>query len=261
VSDPVVELDGVTAGYGDVTVVEDVSFAVERGEVVGLLGPNGVGKSTLLRCALGLLAPREGTVRVCGDDVASLDRDEVARRLGYVPQQEAPSFPATVFEAVLLGRKPRMGWRPGDEDHHVVGRVLESLGIADLSMRQLGSLSGGQRQQVLLARALAQEPAGLVLDEPTSDLDVKHRLEVQSVVREQAASGVAALHATHDLTLAARFSDRLVLLRDGAVYASGPPSVLTEDRVADVYGVRAHVSEDDEGRITVVPEAPLPDEA
>jgi len=248
----VIELDAVTAGYDD-PVVSDVSFAVERGELVALLGPNGVGKSTLLRTVLGLRDPLSGTVTLDGDDVTTMDRTEVARRLGYVPQSESGGLPSTVFETVLTGRKPHTSWRPTEEDRAVVGEVLTQVGIDDLAMRPLTDLSGGQRQQVRLARALAQQPEALVLDEPTSSLDLRHQFDVLDHVARLAAEGLAVLFALHDLELATRYADRLVFLADGEVVAVGGPEVVTSALVAEVYDIHARVV-DVEGHRVVLPD-------
>jgi len=246
----VIELDAVTAGYDD-PVVSDVSFAVERGELVALLGPNGVGKSTLLGTVLGLRDPLSGTVTLDGDDVMTLERTDVARRLGYVPQSESGGLPSTVFETVLTGRKPHTSWRPTQEDRAVVGEVLTQVGIDDLAMRPLTDLSGGQRQQVRLARALAQQPAALVLDEPTSSLDLRHQFDVLDHVTQLAAEGLAVLFALHDLELATRYADRLVFLADGEVAAVGGPEVVTSALVAEVYDIRARVVNVDGHRVVL----------
>lgn len=247
-----IELDAVTAGYDD-PVVSDVSFTVERGELVALLGPNGVGKSTLLRTVLGLRDPLSGTVTLDGDDVTTLERTDVARRLGYVPQSESSGLPSTVFETVLTGRKPHTSWRPTEEDRGVVGEVLTQVGIDDLAMRPLTDLSEGQRQQVRLARALAQQPEALILDEPTSSLDLRHQFDVLDHVARLAAEGLAVLFALHDLELATRYADRLVFLADGEVAAVGGPEVVTSALVAEVYDIRARVV-DVEGHRVVLPD-------
>jgi iron complex transport system ATP-binding protein len=247
-----VAFDGVAVGYGSETIVSDVSFDVADGEVVGLLGPNGVGKTTLLKTVPRLVDPAAGLVTVDGDDVTALSRRELARRVGYVSQTETPSNPATVFETVLMGRKPYLSWRASESDTAVVEKVLARLDLSDLAMRDVRKLSGGQQQKVVLARALAQEPSALVLDEPTSDLDVRHEVEVLETLRERVSEGVSALLAMHDLNLAARFCDRLVLLADGGVHAVGGPEVLTPATVETVYGIEADVHHGD-GGVTVVP--------
>ncbi|MCT9098259.1 ABC transporter ATP-binding protein [Haloarchaeobius sp. HME9146] len=248
-----IHLDAVTVGYDD-PVVSDVSFSVDRGECVALLGPNGVGKSTLLRSILGLRDPLSGTITVDGDDVTGLERGTIASRLGYVPQSESGGLPSTVFETVLTGRKPHTSWRPTEADREVVGDVLAQVGITDLAMRSLSDLSGGQRQQVRLARALAQEPDGLVLDEPTSSLDLRHQLDVLEHVRELTDDGLAVVFALHDLELAVRYADTLVFLADGEVVEVGGPDIVSADLVSEVYGIEARVVEVD-GHTVVIPGA------
>ncbi|MFB6131233.1 MAG: ABC transporter ATP-binding protein [Salinigranum sp.] len=246
-----VSFEGVSVGYGGDPVVSDVTLDVADGEVVGLLGPNGVGKTTLLKTVPGLTPPMAGAVEVDGDDVADLDRRELARRVGYVSQTEAPSNPATVYEAVLMGRAPYLSWRASEGDHEAVAEVLSTLELESLSTRDVRRLSGGQRQKVALARALAQRPSVLALDEPTSDLDVRHEVEVLEVLTDRADDGVSAVLAMHDINVAARFCDRLVLLADGGVYDVGGPEVLTPRSIERVYGIEAEVRVDDE--VTVVP--------
>jgi iron complex transport system ATP-binding protein len=240
--------ENVTAGYGDEPVITDVSFTVEAGEVVSLLGPNGVGKTTLLKTAVGLRAPSSGTVSVGGTPVDDLARNDLAKRIGYVPQKEENSMPSTVFETLLMGRKPYMGVRPADEDRDIVSNVLEELGLADLAMRDVRSLSGGQFQKVTVARAFVQQPEALVLDEPTSDLDIRYEQEVLTAIREWAGEGHAVLQAMHDLSVALRFSDRFVFLSDDGVHAVGGPEVVTAEVIESVYGVPVELIETDDGK-------------
>lgn len=247
-----IHLDDVTVGYDD-PVLSGVSFSVDYGESVALLGPNGVGKSTVLRAILGLHAPLSGTITLDGDRIDSLDRKTVARRLGYVPQAEGGGMPSTVFETVLTGRKPHTSWRPTKEDRTVVGDVLREVGIESLAMRSMTTLSGGQRQLVRLARALAQRPDGLVLDEPTSSLDLRHQLDVLDHARRLTDDGMAVLFALHDIELAIRYTDRLVFFADGELVAVGGPEIVTAELVAEVYGVDARVVDVDGHRV-VVPE-------
>ena len=172
-----------------------------------------------------------------------MKQQEIARQIGYVPQSSATPLATTVFDTVLMGRRPHIGWRVSDFDLDKVSDTLERLNLQDLAMRDFGQLSGGQKQKVLIARALVQEPTVLLLDEPTSNLDMKHQLDVletiSSMVKEK---GISAVMAIHDLNLAARFSDKLVMLKKGVIYAAGTPiDLLSEKNISDVYGVEAIV--------------------
>jgi len=242
--------DSVTVGY-DAPVLSDVSFDVGDGDVVCLLGPNGVGKTTLLEAAVGLRAPLSGTVSVDGTPVSEIPRRDLAKRVGYVPQRDEQSAPATVFETVLMGRKPYMGLRPSDEDREIAGSVLDELDLAEFAMRDVGALSGGERQKVSVARALAQKPETLVLDEPTSDLDIRYEMDVLQTVREWADDGRGVVCAMHDLTVAVRFADQFVLLAEGGVHAAGGPEVVTPENVEAVYGVPVDVLETEDGPAVV----------
>jgi len=249
-------IQDLTFAYGEETILDGVDLTVESGELVGLLGPNGSGKSTLLQCCNHLLEPDGGRVVQAGDPVGALEAPERARRFGYVPQAESRAFPASVFETILQGRRPHGGWSPSQSDRAAVEAVLDRLDLEALAGRQVGDLSGGQRQKVHLGRALVGDPPVLLLDEPTSALDLKHRLEVMDLVVDDIRDrGVAGLVAIHDLNLAARYCDRVALLNEGSVYAVGAPDVLTPDTVRAVYGVEAAVRDHD-GRRLIVPEAP-----
>ena len=247
------KVHNATIGFDDLTVLEDVSFTVESGELLGLLGPNGVGKSSLLRAIDAIHDFESGTAALDGTDVGTFSREDVARRIGYLPQVEGARPSATVFDTVLLGRQPYFDWRPTDDDRLAVRRVLEQLGIADLAMREMPTLSGGQRRLVFLARTLVQASEALLLDEPTSGLDLKHQHEVMSRVRSSIReSDLAGVVAIHDLDLATRFCDRFAFLYDGELYAVGDESVLSAGTIETVYDVPVDVFERN-GQTHVVP--------
>lgn len=227
-------------------VLDGVSFQVAPGEVVGLIGPNGAGKSTLLRCVLGLQRLQAGRIQVDGQDLSSFSRRALARAMAYVPQHSGGAMSLRVIDMVALGRSPHRGLNPAAHDRAVVFDALERLQLQPLAMRLFGELSGGQRQRVLLARALAQQGRLLLLDEPTSDLDLRHQIAALGAVRQVAnEQGRAALIAIHDLALAGRYCDRLVLLHGGRVHAQGLwQQVLTPAHLAQVYGVTARIGTD-----------------
>lgn len=241
VADPVWQAEGLGYRYpgSERRAVEAVDMTADRGEIVAVIGPNGSGKSTLLRLLLGALEPASGRASLLGRRAAAWPSAERARLVGVLPQIEEPAFPVTARGLVRMGRYPRLGrWRrPGPADVAAVTGAMERCGVIAQANRAFDTLSGGERQRVRLARALAQEPVALALDEPTAALDVAHEMELWELLAELVRDHRAVLLTTHDLNLAARYADRLVLLGKGRVEASGSPrEVLTAAAVERVYG-------------------------
>jgi ABC-type cobalamin/Fe3+-siderophores transport system ATPase subunit len=238
----ILDVRGVSCRYpGAATdALDDVSLTLRAGDFHAVLGPNGSGKTTLVRVALGVIPARRGRVELLGRAAARWSRRELARVVGVVPQREENLFPQRVRDTVLLGRYPHLslwgGMRP--DDRAAVARALERCDVAALADRSIWTLSGGEYQRVRLARALAQEPKLLVLDEPTTSLDVRHEMELFELARTLAAAQrLAVLLVTHHLNLAARFADRLLLLSAGRAVADGAPAeVLTRETVEAVFG-------------------------
>lgn len=235
-------LNGVHFSYPGAEILAEITCSVSAATMVGIIGPNGSGKTTLLKCIAAILAPR-GTILLHGEDVHRMDRVERARRIGVVPQNGTSAMGATVFETVLMGRRPHTAWRLAEQDVDIAAATLARLGIADLAMRDFSSLSGGQKQLALLARALCQHPRLLLLDEPTSALDIRHQLEVLSLVQQLVREReMAALVAMHDLNLAARYADNVIVLHRGKIHAVGSPTELFSPAlIAEVYGVQAQI--------------------
>lgn len=236
----------VRFAYRDRTALAAVSLAVEPGEVLGLLGPNGSGKSTLLRLLAGVLVPSAGEVTLDGTSLRRLTRRVAARSIAVVPQEPAFSFPFSVLEVVLMGRHPHVeGLRfESDRDVALAHAALARCGGAELARRNILELSAGERQRVVFARALAQEPRALLLDEAASFLDVRHQVEMYELVRELAAQGVAVLAVLHDLNLAAEYCDRIALLADGALAALGPTAeVFTYQNLTRVFATEVYVDQ------------------
>jgi iron complex transport system ATP-binding protein len=231
------DLAGVTVEAAGARLVDDIELSVDSGAFVGLVGPNGSGKSTLLRCVYRALRPTGGAVRLDGADAHALPARAAARVLAALPQESSAEFDFTVAEVVAMGRMPHQG-RTAAGDRAVCADAMARTGVAHLADRGFLTLSGGEKQRVLIARALAQQPRVLVLDEPTNHLDIAHQLDVLSLVR---SSGLTVLAALHDLNLAAAHCDLLYVIAGGRVVASGPPhDVLRPALLADVFGVRAH---------------------
>jgi iron complex transport system ATP-binding protein len=240
------EVRDLTCTYDRHVALRELVLTLHSGEVLALIGPNGAGKTTLLRALARLLRPKIGTVLLTGQDVWRLSPGAVARTLALAPQQEVTHWPVTVEQAVALGRAPHRGWLLpySAHDHQVVERVLQQTGLQELRHRLMTALSGGEQRRVILARALAQEPQVLLLDEPTAHLDLKYQAEVLTLVQRLACQeGLTVAIALHDLNQAALCAHRIGLLTKGSLVALGSPdAVLTPDRLTQAYGVAVVVT-------------------
>jgi iron complex transport system ATP-binding protein len=250
------EVKALAFGFPGRSVGRDVSFSLGRGEVMCVLGPNGGGKTTLFRTILGLLQSQAGSIHLDGNVLQSLSRIEIARLAGYVPQEHAGYFAFTVREFVLMGRTAHLGAFsvPAKKDREVADRVLESLAISALAQRPITEISGGERQLALLARALAQEPKVLVLDEPTAGLDFGNQVRVLERMSQLAASGIAILFSSHDPDHAFLCAQRALLLAQGRVLEIGAPAqVIRPDTLERLYGVSVQVLRLANGSHTCLP--------
>ncbi len=251
-------IQGISFSYGSSDVLADVTFEANDGEIVGVIGPNGSGKTTLLRCVNRALSPRVGTVLIDGKDYAELTRREIAGNIGVVPQNSVVSFPFTVLDIVMMGRTPAMERfeRESEKDLEIVRKAMEMTNVVALADRTMDQVSGGEKQRVVIARALAQRPKILLLDEPTLHLDVSHQLEILDLIRNLARSErLTVIIVSHDLNLAARYCDKLILMNSGKIEASGKVTeVLTEKNIESVFRVKAAVAYDKHlGAYTVTP--------
>ncbi|WP_069741952.1 ABC transporter ATP-binding protein [Streptomyces sp. EN23] len=248
---------GVTVGYGDRTVIDQLDVAIPPGVITTIIGPNGCGKSTLLRTLTRLLRPSGGTVVLDGEDIGTLRTKDVAKKLGLLPQAPVAPEGLTVADLVARGRHPHQSWlrQWSSDDADVVRRALAMTGVADLADRTVDSLSGGQRQRVWISMTLAQGTDLLLLDEPTTYLDLAHAIDVLDLVDDLHESGCTVVMVLHDLNLATRYSDHLVVMRGGAVLAQGHPrDVITAELLHEAFGLRAKVIDDPVGdRPLIVP--------
>ncbi|MFH9002395.1 ABC transporter ATP-binding protein [Streptomyces coeruleorubidus] len=248
---------GVTVGYGARTVIDDLDVAIPPGVITTIIGPNGCGKSTLLRTLSRLLKPSKGTVVLDGDDIARLRTRDVARKLGLLPQAPVAPEGLTVADLVARGRHPHQSWlrQWSSDDADVVERALAMTGVSDLADRPVDALSGGQRQRVWISMTLAQGTDLLLLDEPTTYLDLAHAMDVLDLVDDLHESGCTVVMVLHDLNLAARYSDNLIVMRAGSILAQGHPrDVLTAELLHEAFGLRAKVIDDPVGdRPLIVP--------
>lgn len=255
----VLEGRDLSFAYDDRQVLSAVEVSLAGSELVAVVGPNGAGKSTLLRVLLGLLPVRTGSVSLLGRPLSALSRREIAQRIAFLPQETHSDFAFTVRELVAMGRIPHLGrFRPeGPADVLAIERALDQTSTSAFVDRLASELSGGERQRVLLARAIAQTTDVLLLDEPTSSLDVAHQLEIIRLLRDLAREGRAVAIALHDLSLAARFADRVIVLSGGKVAAQGTPrDVVTPELLERHFRIRARVEHAEEG-VLVVPIAPV----
>ena len=244
-------------GYGSKTILDDISFDVDTGEVLALLGPNGSGKATLIKTICNIMEPRSGQILIDETPIEDIDITDLAKIVSYVPQSTAAATYTTVMDTVLLGRKPYVTWSYRQKDIDYALDAMKAMRIIGYSSRDVSDLSGGQRQRVFLARSLAQCPSFFIFDEPTSALDLKHQMntmiKMREVVHDKGAGMVIALH---DINLAMNYSDKVLMLKNGKIFAYGTPDeTITEENIRAVYGVESRIMEA-EGRRFILPMSP-----
>jgi len=248
----ILQAKDVSFGYNGRKVLDDVRFSVSPGEIMVILGPNGAGKTTLLRCINNILKPTGGAVWVDGRKVTGMSPQQIAHRVGYVAQQQSAGR-LTVFDAILMGRRPHIQWRVSDEDLRIVDGAIKSLSLQSLAMRYIDQVSGGELQKVAIGRALVQEPKLLLLDEPTSNLDLRNQLEILRLLRQAIQEhGLAAVMTMHDLNMALRFADKYLFLKNGRIFDVGRPEEISAETVEAVYGVAVEIHRNN-GHPLVVP--------
>lgn len=231
--------DSVSFSYGSYPVIKGVSFELETASMVALLGVNGSGKSTLLKILSRLLHPQQGRVFFDSTPLRDFAETELSKLIAYMPQKSNGAY-CSVFDAVLLGRKPRIGLEASRHDIDFTSEILNQLGLAGYAFRNTAELSGGELQKVIIARALAQEPKILLLDEPINHLDIKNQLEIMTTLKTITQNmHLSTVIVMHDLSMAMRFADKFLILKDGEVYAYGDSSVITSQTIKDVYGIDA----------------------
>ncbi|MBN1389058.1 MAG: heme ABC transporter ATP-binding protein [Candidatus Thermoplasmatota archaeon] len=252
-----IRLEDLTFSYnGGPPVLKNIDLKIEKGEMVGILGPNGSGKSTLLRLMSGAIEPSRGRVYLDEKELSRTGRREIAKKMAVVPQETVLGFDFTVREVVSMGRYPHLGRFQFNDprSHYTIDRAMRSTEVLELSDKSFSKLSGGEKQRTILARALAQEPIILLLDEPTRNLDIRHSLDIMTLVKDMNIGGaLTVVVILHDLDLAARFCNRAILLKEGRVHRDGPmEKVLTPEHIHQVFDVRSRVRREEVMRIEVI---------
>ena len=248
------KVEGLGFSWGDNLVIDSVDFIVKKNELVSVLGKNGAGKSTLLKCLNKILSPNRGKITIHGEDISELGILTTSKKMSYVPQSITSNFSMDVFDVILLGRRPYINWAVGERDRDLVSKTIDKMGLSNFAFRRFDRLSGGEKQRVVIAKAVAQDPDLFLFDEPTSDLDLKNQIEVMKELRKIVSedNGKAAIIAIHDINIASRFSDRIMLLHEGKIISNGKPSdVLTPENIELVFEVTSRQLVDEDGILRI----------
>lgn len=248
-----IKIDDVSFSYNNVDVLKDISLEFNSSNLTCIIGPNGVGKTTLVKCINRLLKPNKGLITIDGEDLSTFSLLDLAKRMAFVPNSVSSVFSMSVSEAILMGRYPHSGWVTSDYDLRVVEDIIHTMNLEDLADRNFRELSAGQTQRVVIARGLVQEPEILILDEPTSNLDVKHQMDIMKFLSNYSKNmNIKVIMVCHDLNITSNFADRIIMMHNGRVFADGTAGqVMTEKNIKDVYGVNSKIIDVD-GRPHVI---------
>jgi iron complex transport system ATP-binding protein len=245
-------IQDIEFSYNGFPALTNVNNKFEKGDFVALVGPNGSGKSTLIKCLNGILKVQKGAVLIDDKSINSFTPKKLARKIAYVPQSENKKAVFNVFDIVLLGRKPYINWKPTEHDLEVTAEILKILHLEHIAMKDFNKLSGGQQQSVYIARALAQEPEILLLDEPTANLDIKHQVEVLELLKTLSNKGITIIIAMHDINMAVRYASKIMMLKDGKVFAFGDMETVTEQNIEKLYDIKVKIIRDNH-HIFIIP--------
>jgi iron complex transport system ATP-binding protein len=246
-----ISMEHIDFSYKSTNVFTDLSLEIFPGTFVGVTGPNGAGKSTLIRIISGFLKTQKGNIFINGKAISSYNLRTMARQMAYVAQSSNYYTHSTVFNTILLGRKPYFNWKPGKEDYRITAEIIEMLDLQDVSDRKTDELSGGQFQRVIIGRAMAQDTGIILLDEPTSNLDIRHQLELMHILKKQSQEGKCIIMAIHDLNMASRYCDRILMINEGKLFADGGKEIINAENIEKLYGISAHFINFEENRFII----------
>lgn len=247
-----INIQNIQFSYNGTPAVDEINAHVDTGDLVALVGPNGSGKSTLIKCINGVLKAQKGVVLLNNTNILDYKTGRLARNMAYVPQRSEGITTSSVFDVILLGRKPYIQWKPTPDDFRIVADVIDTLHLNELAMKDFDKMSGGQQQIVHIARALAQQPSVLLLDEPTANLDIKHQIEVMEVLKKLSGNKITIIIAIHDINMAARYASKIMMLKKGRVFSFGNNSSITDENIEKLYDVKVKVIRDEQS-VFVIP--------
>lgn len=250
-----IEIKNLTFSYHDKNVLKNISLRVDNGEILGILGPNGSGKTTLINILNGYLRKDSGEIIIKNKRIEEYSRKELARIMGVVPQDTVPAFDFTVYDIVAMGRYPHLGIMDpiSDRDKMLILEALKKTGLYDLRDKSIREISGGEKQRVFIARAIAQYPEIILLDEPTSNLDIRYQIEILEIIEKMRSEGKTILMSMHDVNLAIRYCTKLALISQGRIYSMGnPDDVINEESIEKVYGIKGRIIRNGKNRIAYI---------
>lgn len=248
-----IKVNDISFNYNDFKALRHISFVADAGDMLAIIGQNGSGKSTLLKCLNRILKINKGSIDIAGIALENYSPGKLSRTIAYIPQSEETISGISVFDTILLGRKPYISSKPTTADIELVARLLTRLDLEAVAMRNLNTLSGGQQQRVYIARALAQQPAILLLDEPIANLDIHHQMKVMKLLQQLSREGMIVIITIHDINMAARFCNKALMLKQGKVFASGLQSVYTPENIENLYDIQVDILHH-KNRICIIPQ-------
>ncbi|PUU86424.1 ABC transporter ATP-binding protein [Halanaerobium sp.] len=249
----ILKIEALNFAYNKERVLKNINLEAEKGKLITLIGPNGSGKSTLLKCINNYLVPNQGIIKIKNKNIKDFTKKELAKIIAYVPQASETKFNLNVFETILMGRKAHSGWKATQKDKDITAKVICEMKLDKIAFKDINNLSGGQQQKVFIARAVAQAAEIILLDEPTNNLDLKHQLEIFEMIENEVSTGKTVIVTMHDLSLVSRFSDRIIMLKDGCIYSDGTGHTLSASNINSVYGVEVSLKEHN-GKKIIIPE-------